>query len=130
VPATSGRHAIERLDGLGTLLFAERGPLLFLGNDSRLLGAVLDRVGTRPAPGVLTYAAGFRHLRERPNYERVMSALDFAGSARNERGGAPSFFTENIGSLSEVFSDLVEIRVTEEERGLATLQKVIYQMAR
>ena len=129
VPATSGRHAIERLDGLGTLLFADRGPLLFLSNDSRLLGAVLDRVGTRPAPGVLTYAAGFRHLRERPNYERVMSALDFAGSARNERGGVPSFFTD-IGSLSEVFSDLVEIRVTEEARGLATLQKVFYQMAR
>ncbi len=59
-----------------------------------------------------------------------MSALDFTGSARNERGGAPSFFTGNIGSLSDVFSDLVEIRVTEEERGLATLQKVIYQMAR
>ena len=130
VPSTSGRHAIERLDGLGTLMFADRGPLLFLSNDSRLLGAVLDRVGTRPAAGALTYAAGFRHLRERPYYERVMSALDFAGSARNERGGAPSFFTENIGSLSEVFSDLVEIRVTEEERGLATRQKVIYQMAR
>jgi hypothetical protein len=42
----------------------------------------------------------------------------------------PSFFTGNIGSLSDVFSDLVEIRVTEEERGLATRQKVIYQMAR
>jgi hypothetical protein len=130
VPSTSGRHAIERLDGLGTLIFAGRGPLLFLGNDSRLLGAVLDRVGTRPSAGALTYAAGFRHLRERPYYERVMSALDFAGSARSQRGGAPSFFTGNIGSLSEVFSDLVEIHVTEEERAQATLQKVIYQMAR
>jgi hypothetical protein len=59
-----------------------------------------------------------------------MSALDFAGSARSQRGGAPSFFTGNIGSLSEVFSDLVEIHVTEEERAQATLQKVIYQMAR
>jgi hypothetical protein len=130
VTSTLGRHAIERLDGLGTLMFADYGRLLFLSNDSRLLGAVLDRVGTGPTVGALTYVAGFRHLRERPNYERVMTALDFAGSARNERGGAPSFFTGNIASLSEVFSDLVEMRVTEEERGLATVQTVVYQMAR
>jgi len=130
VASTSGRHAIERLDGLGTLIFADRGRLLFLSNDSRLLGAALDRVGTRPPAGALIYAAGFRHLRERPNYERVMTALDFAGSARSERGGAPSFFTGNIASLSEVLSDLVEMRVTEGERGLATVQTVVYQMAR
>lgn len=65
-----------------------------------------------------------------PNYDRVMTALDFAGSARGERGGAPSFFTGNIASLSEVLSDLVEMRVTEGERGLATVQTVVYQMAR
>ena len=42
---SAGRHAIERLDGLGTLMFANRGRLLFLANDPRLLAAALDRVG-------------------------------------------------------------------------------------
>jgi hypothetical protein len=128
VNGTAGRHPIERLDGLGTLMFADRGPLLFLSNDSRLLGAVLDRVGTRPPAGAFTYVAGFRHLRERPNYERVMTALDFTSSAGNGRGGAPAFFTGNIASLGEVLSDVVEVRITEEERGLATVQTVVYQI--
>ena len=41
--ATAGRNAVERLNGLGTLLFANRGPLLFLSNDPRFMGA-----GARP----------------------------------------------------------------------------------
>ncbi len=77
VGGTIGRHSMERLNGLGTLMFANRGRLLFLSNDSRLLAAVLDRAGTTAPTGAFTYAAGFRHLRERPNFERMMTALDF-----------------------------------------------------
>jgi len=135
VSGTAGRHPVERLDGLGTLIFAIRGRLLFLGNDARLLAAVLDRVATRPAAGALTYAAGFRHLRERSSYERVMTALDFTSSAGNagsgggdRAGAAPPFFSGNVASLSRVLSGVAEIRVTEEERGLATVQSVLYQM--
>jgi hypothetical protein len=135
VGGTSGGHPIERLDGLGTLMFADRGRLLFLSNDSRLLGAALDRVGTRPPAGAFTFAAGFRHLRERPNYERVMTALDFASSSGNRgpgsgnsQGGTPTFFTGNIASLSRILSQVTEVRVTEEERGVATLQTVRYQL--
>jgi hypothetical protein len=134
VSSTAGQHPIERLDGLGTLMFANRGRLLFLSNDARLLAAVLDRVGIRPPAGALTYAAGFRHLREQPNYERVMAALDFASSGNlglrqgESPGGTPTFFTGNIGSLSHVLSQVSEIRVTEEERGPATVQTVTYQL--
>ena len=124
VGGTSGRHSIERLDGLGTLMFANRGRLLFLSNDARLLAAVLDRVGTTPPAGAVTYAAGFRHLLERANYERMMAALDFTSS-----GSAPTFFSGNIASLSRVFSRVTEIRVTEEERGATMVQTVLYQMA-
>jgi hypothetical protein len=132
---TSGPQPLERLDGLGALLFANRGPLLFLSNDTRLLRAVLGRAGTAPSVGAVTYAAGFRHLRERSNYERVMTALDFATPAPNncfaglERpSGAPSFFSGNIASLSRVLANLTEIRVTEEERSNVTMQTVLYQM--
>jgi hypothetical protein len=129
VRGTSGRQTIERLDGLGTLAFAVRGRLLFLGNDLRLLTAVLEQAGTSPANAALTYAAGFRHSRERENYQRVMAALDFPASAASGNG-APAFFTGNIASLSRVLSTVAEVRVTEEQKGMATLQTVRYQMQR
>src|ERR1019366_5009419 len=114
---TSGRQTIERLDGLGTLAFAVRGRLLFLGNDLRLLTAVLEQAGTSPANAALTYAAGFRHSREQENYQRVMAALDFPASAASG-DGAPAFFSGNIGSLSRVLSTVAEVRVTEEQKGM------------
>jgi len=126
VSGTAGRHPVERLDGLGTLIFANSGRLLFLGNDVRLLTTVLDRLGANPPSGALSYAAGFRHLRERSNYERIMTALDFNSSAGNEK--APAFFSGNIGSLSRVLSNVAEVRVTEEEKGDITLQTVLYRM--
>src|SRR6202023_2339588 len=108
--------------GLGTLVFANRGRLLFLSNDSRLLAAVLDRAGTTSAANVLTYGAGFRHSREHSSYERVMAALDFTSPAGNlgfgrvdRSDGAPAFFSGNIASLSRVLSKVAEIRVTEEQ---------------
>jgi hypothetical protein len=66
VGETAGRHPIERLNGLGSIMFANRGRLLFLANDSGLLAAALDRAGSASPPEAFTYAAGFRHLRERP----------------------------------------------------------------
>jgi hypothetical protein len=130
---TSGRHPFERLDGLGTLLFVNRGRLLFLGNDSALLTAMLDRIedpidrditGAGSPAVALSYAAGFRHLRERPSYQRVMAALDFTAPAEN---AAPAFFSGNIGSLSRVLSKVSEIRVTERQRPASTISTVLYQ---
>jgi hypothetical protein len=102
-------------------MFANRGRFLFLTNGSRLLAAVLDRAGTPPATGSFTYAAGFRHVRERSNYDRLMAALDFTSPAENagfglaDRGdGTPAFFSENIAGLSRVLSGVTEVRLTEE----------------
>jgi hypothetical protein len=125
VSGTSGRHTIERVNGLGTLVFAVRGRLLFLGNDLHLLTAVLDQSGTSPANAALTYAAGFRHSREQENYQRVMAALDFPAPAT-----APTFFSGNIASLSRVLSSIAEVRVTEEQRGMTTHQTVLYRIPR
>ena len=63
-----------------------------------------------------------------------MAALDFAGSTgdpedgQESRAGAPAFFSRNIGSLSRALSKVAEVRVTEEERGAATLQTVVYRL--
>jgi hypothetical protein len=136
VASTAGAHSVQRLDGLGSLLFVTRGRLLFVSNDSRLLASVLDRAGIPPAAGAFTYAAGFRHLRERANYERVMAALDFASPAdnpgffRTESPGVPTFFSGNLGSLSRVLASVVEVGITEEDRGSATVQTVKYQIGK
>jgi hypothetical protein len=129
---TAGRHPVDRMDGLGTLLVASDGPLLFLSNDSALLTAVLDRRGNAASVAPFTYAAGFRHLREQANYRRIMNALDFTPAGGFAFGGAeaPSFFSGNIASLSGVLSSVAEIRVTEEERGQGTVQTVHYQIPR
>jgi hypothetical protein len=125
--ATAGRHPVERLDGLGRLMFAIRGRLLFLGNDAAMLAAVLDRAGAAaPGGGALTCAAGFRHLRERANFERVVTALDFGAGMGSSRG--PNFFAGNIASLSRTLAKVAEIRVTEEERGAVTMQTVVYRL--
>jgi hypothetical protein len=93
------------------------------------------RSGTTSAADALTYGAGFRHSREHSSYERVMAALDFTSPAGNlgfgrvdRSDGAPAFFSGNIASLSRVLSRVAEIRVTEEQRGAATVQTVLYQM--
>lgn len=133
---TSGQHAIERLNGLGTLIYSTQGRLLFLSDDAQLLATVLDRVGTSRIAGALTYAAGFRHSRERSNYERIMASLDFSSAPGltgfgllGQPGNAPAFFSGNLASLGRVLSSVAEIRVTEEDRGNATLQTVVYQQS-
>lgn len=134
--ATAGRHPVTRLDGLGVVMFTSRGRLLFLSNDPQLLATVLDRPGTPPGTGALTYAAGFRHARERSNYQRVMTALDFASSANvnfaaaDARAAAPPFFSGNIASLSSVLSSVVEVQLTEQDSGIARTQRILYQIAR
>jgi hypothetical protein len=128
VTDASRPQPIARLDGLGTLAFTNRGRLLFLSNDERLLQAVLNRAGTTPPTGSFTYAAGFRHSRERLNYERMMTALDFTSHPANVDAAQPTFFSGNIASLSRVVANVSEIRVTEEERSNMTIETVLYQM--
>jgi len=134
--STAGAHSVQRLDGLASLVFATRGRLLFVGNDAALLASVLGRAGVAPPAGAFTYAAGFRHLRERANYQRVMAALDFVSPAANpgfsraEGPAEPAFFSGNLGSLSRVLSRVAEVAITQEERGATTVQTVTYRLGK
>jgi hypothetical protein len=126
--ATAGSHAVHRLTGLATLFATTRGQFLFAANDAALLASVLDRVATAPTvPALVTYGAGFRHLRERPNFDRMMQALDFG--ARNQANGPP-FFSGNVASLSTVLSGISEVQVTRTEAPASTGETVVYRFAR
>jgi hypothetical protein len=133
IAATAGRHSVERLEGIGTLLYAIRGNLLFLANEPAHLAAALDRVGSSaPAAGNLTYAAGFRHSRESANYQRIMGALDFSAPGENTspfplNGNGPAFFSGNLASLSRVLSFVTEVGVTEHREGQVTRQEIVYR---
>jgi len=124
--ATAGRHTVERLDGLGSLMFATRGRVLYLANDASMLATVLDRSSATSSGTALTYAAGFRHLRERPVFDRITAALDFGA------GGTPGpkFFSGNLASLSHTLSRVAEVRVTAQDKGDATTQTVVYELGR
>ena len=132
----TGPQPFDRLDGLAQLIFANRGRLLFISNDARLLRAVLARSGGVPAAGSYTYAAGFRHARERANYERIMTALDFTSPAAGGQlffsafGGAPTFFSGNVASLSRVLAGLNEVQLTEQDGPDRSIETVMYRMSR
>ncbi len=127
-----GRHGAEQLNGLGALLFAIDGKRLFLANDSGLLLATLDRIGTAPLESGPAYAAEFRAARERTDYMKIMQALDFRGRSQsflyNPQGNrTPQFFSENLGSLSAVGSFVQSMIVTRTEAPGLERQRVIYR---
>lgn len=133
IAANVGSHAVDRVDGLGTLLVAARGPRLFLSNDANLLAAVLDRAGNPRAGGPLSYAAGFRHTREQDNYERIMRALDYGAPSGmpfgvTGRGEVPSLFSGNLASFGRVLSGVSEMRVNQNDSDRGMTQTVVYQV--
>ena len=129
---TLGRHNAEHLNGLASLLFAIDGKHLFLANDTTLMQATLDRIGTQPLPRGPAYAAEFRHTGERADYLRIMQALDFGGKPQafffNPQGNStPHFFSENLQSLSDALSFVKTISVVQTEAPLVQKQRVVYR---
>jgi hypothetical protein len=124
--AKAGVHDVKQLDGLGKLMFAVRGKLLFVASDASLLAATLDRVtSSTPSETAETYAAGFRHTHARPNYMRLMKALDFGTGTP---GREPAFFSENVGSLSDVLSRISDVDVRQTDEGSKITQTVRYHL--
>jgi hypothetical protein len=117
-------YTVNRLDGLGSLMFANRGLLLFISNNMALLTAVVNQGGATSPITTLTYAAGFRHEREHSNSERIMTALDFGAGGPS---GVPPFFSANIGSLGRTLANVADVEVTQREQNGVTLQRVVYQ---
>ncbi len=127
-----GSHAVEQLNGLATLEFAIDGKLLYLANDPTLLLATLNRSGTAPMPSGPSYAAEFHHARERADYLTIMRALDFGGRPQTflfvpQGNRTPQFFSENLPSLSSVFSFIQSMTITRVENPNSESQRVVYK---
>jgi hypothetical protein len=127
-----GSHAAEQLNGLATLEFAIDGKLLYLANDPTLLLATLNRAGAAPLPSGPAYAAEFHHARERADYLTIMRALDFGGHPQTflfvpQGNRTPQFFSENLPSLSSVFSFIQSMTITRVENPNSESQRVVYR---
>ena len=114
-----------RQNGLYRITFAAEGPLLVIANDPDLLQTILARPRTTASASSATYAAAFRHARERSNYGRLMSALDFGPA---QPGQSPGFFSANIASLSAALRPIVRIQLTEQSTPDRVEQRVIYAL--
>ncbi len=133
----AGNHPVDRLDGLANVVLSVQGRRLFLANDPDLLGRTLDRVAEPVPSRPMTYAAGFRHARERANYRRMMEALDFNAPGSQApfggadwRNGAAPIFSGNLASVSAALADIAEIDITQEDGGSAVVQRVVYRISR
>ncbi len=69
-----GTHTIYHAGGLGQTAFTVEGPLLIVANDVDLLQSMLDRNTQNLSTLNATYAAFFRHDRERGNFGRMMTS--------------------------------------------------------
>jgi hypothetical protein len=120
---TAGAYHLYQQANLGRISFAVDGPLLVIANDADLLQSILNRPRTQAPAFDATYTATFRHARERANYDRLATALDFGPS---QAGQQPSFFSANIASLSAALRWVNRITLTERARPDRVEQTIIY----
>lgn len=113
---------IAELKGLARLHIAVSGKLLFIGNNDSMTKVMAAREQGSETASDITYSAGFRHTRERANYQRIMTALWHGDSGR-----APAFFHSNLGSLSDVFGFVTSVEVQRAAKGDRVEEKVIYR---
>ena len=130
--ASAGPHVVGQLDGVAPLEFAIEGRLLFIASDADLLSSVLNQPGTAPATAGPSYFAEFRHAAARPNYERLMQALDFGGQEQsffyNPQGGrTPPFFSGNLASLGGALGFVQDMLITHVEAPTVERQVIVYQ---
>ena len=119
-----GARAIYHATGLAQTAFAVEGALLLIADDQAALTALLDRPRTA-SPSHASYAAVFRHGRERANYLRLMTALDFAQSRPYQM---PAFFSGNLGSLSSALRGVDRIEISEDAAADRVEQRVVYSL--
>jgi len=115
------------LDGLSPLAASVRGKVLIVSDDPRLLGEIASNAKqtAKAEPAVLI--AGFNHASERSRYLRLTAALDKqAGKGEAVPDRTPSFFSENLGSLSTVLSRVSSERIVVHDSGARVRQTVIY----
>jgi hypothetical protein len=136
-----GNADYYQLDGLAPIAVATKGPILLLASSGETLKSLLGRAPLGPTansqeaevgPNVV-YAAGFRHSAERHNIVKMMRLIEMPlpqqyGGLAGEEGRTPSFFSENLASLSQSLESIESESLVVEDRGPQLHQTVTYRL--
>lgn len=126
-----GASGRQELDGLWNLSVVVRGKYLFVSDNHPLLDEVLSNLEQKtPAPPAV-FIAGFNHATERTRFTPLTNTLDDQNVPwAQDTGRAPSFFSDNIGSLSSVLAGVSSEKVIVRDAGENVLQTVVYDWAK
>ncbi len=131
----TGWHAsangIEELDGLGRVTVAIDGRWLTIGTSPELTAAIFARRNRAAGDGAV-YAAGWRHVRELPNFERMFRLIDFPQippAVGPEQERQPMFFSENVASLGRALARVQSANVAVHDAGTMLRENVVYRIA-
>ena len=131
IESGDGGATFHQLNGLTPLLVAVRGRYLMVANSADVLEAVLARMSAPDSETDGIYAASLRHDAERSRYERLMGHLDYVRTRRfgTARRRTPSFFSDNVASLSRTLSRVGTISIVMRDEGPAVSQTVSYELS-
>jgi len=120
------------VDGLLPLFIAARGPILIVANDEILLQHLLSNVARGSQENAAMLIAGFRHAKERANFDLLFRVIDrpYGISDHGATAQSPQFFSNNISSLSTALADLADVRVNVRSDGDKLRQTVTYTWSR
>jgi hypothetical protein len=128
----TGANGIQELDGLGHVNLAIDGRWLIAGTSPELASAIFARRNRTAAEGAV-YAAGWRHARELPNFERMFRLIDFPQippAAGPEQERQPMFFSENLASLGRALARVESANIAVHDAGTMLRESVIYRIAK
>jgi hypothetical protein len=127
----AGVGGVRELDGLGKLAMASDGKWLIVGDSAEMVNAVFAR-HNRTALAGAAYAAGWRHARELPNFERMTKLIDFpqmpAPSGDEPQGGEPPFFSGNLASLGRTLKRIDAATIVVHDAGTMLRESVVYKI--
>ena len=128
----TGAGGVRELEGLGKLAMASEGKWLVIGDSSEMVNAVFAR-RNRTALAGAAYAAGWRHARELPNFERMTKLIDFpqmpaASADQPEGSGEPPYFSGNLASLGRTLKRIDATTIVVHDAGTMLRESVVYKL--
>ena len=129
----SSSTGVQELDGLGRLALAVDGRWLIVGDSAGLVNSLLARRNRAPVSGAV-YAAGWRHARELPNFDRMMRLIDFpqippTAAAAPGDAREPMFYSENVASLGRVLRRVQSATLAVHDTGAMLRESAVYRIA-
>jgi hypothetical protein len=112
---------------LGNLAMAADGKWLVVGDSAEMVNAVFSR-RNRTALAGASYAAGWRHARELPNFERMTELIDFPVTPPDQQGAEPLFFSANVASLGRTLKRIDSATIVVRDAGALVRESVVYKL--